>query len=347
MFALSMELFGAALPVADFPQLPGIRGLGISDSLDYAKLLHDKFSYSNTWYHREPRFDLTNLPDAECGRYDFVLCSEVLEHVAPPVDIAFRNLCRLLKPSGVAIITVPFSLDDATVEHFEDLHDWGLARLQDGFVLVNRVKDGGLEIHENLMFHGGPGSTLEVRLLSQRDLSQRILQGGFREVHFYGEDVSAWGIASAAWSLPFSARKERFSLPISCSADWLEQWGGLLDAMRSRQAEIFRLEKEVAVRTAWAKRLDGELESAAARITGLQNELESRTEWAQRIDAQLNERTEWALNLEKDVAHHVELAERMQKDNEELREKLEAASRELEELRHSRAVRMGKRLGLG
>src|SRR5687767_9940522 len=81
MYALSSELFGAVLPAEDFPRLPGIRGLGISDSMDYAETLSRKFEYTNTWYHREPHFDVTRISENEHGRYDFIICSEILEHV--------------------------------------------------------------------------------------------------------------------------------------------------------------------------------------------------------------------------------------------------------------------------
>jgi hypothetical protein len=41
-----------------FPVLKGIRGLGMSDSLDYAQTLAEKFDYPNTYYDREPKFDI-------------------------------------------------------------------------------------------------------------------------------------------------------------------------------------------------------------------------------------------------------------------------------------------------
>ena len=72
MQVLSEELFGTTIPVCDFPRLKGIRGIGISDSADYAGFLADRFDYRNTWYHRDPRFDIMNVPDSEWGRYDFV-----------------------------------------------------------------------------------------------------------------------------------------------------------------------------------------------------------------------------------------------------------------------------------
>jgi SAM-dependent methyltransferase len=44
------------------------------------------------------------IPDGEC---DYVLCTEVLEHVPEPKDF-LREIHRVLKPGGVLIMTVPF-----------------------------------------------------------------------------------------------------------------------------------------------------------------------------------------------------------------------------------------------
>jgi SAM-dependent methyltransferase len=43
----------------------------------------------------------------ETGPFDFILCSEVLEHVAD-WDRGFHNLATLLKPGGRALLTCPF-----------------------------------------------------------------------------------------------------------------------------------------------------------------------------------------------------------------------------------------------
>src|SRR5207302_4960988 len=79
--ALSLELFGLDLPITDFPRVKSLRGLGTSDG-QYAERLAAQFDYRNTYYDREPRFDITREPPAsELGAYDFVISSEVFEHV--------------------------------------------------------------------------------------------------------------------------------------------------------------------------------------------------------------------------------------------------------------------------
>ncbi len=56
-----------------------------------------------------------SLPDALCTEapYDFILCTEVLEHVAD-WSAAFSNLARLLAPGGRLLLTCP---------HFYPLHE--------------------------------------------------------------------------------------------------------------------------------------------------------------------------------------------------------------------------------
>jgi Skp family chaperone for outer membrane proteins len=280
----------------------------------------------------------------------------VLEHVAPPLDAAFRNLFHLLKPAGVLLVTVPYTLGESAAEHFPKLHDYGLARLKDGLVLVNRTPGGKLEVHENLVFHGGPGFALELRVLTERELRRQLRVAGFRDVRFYADDAAEWGIAHSGWSLPFSAHKEPFALPLSSAADWARQWQSALEAIRGQRAEISalqaavahvgRIEADLAARTEWGNRLDAEVARAAAKLEELEREVQTRTEWAQSLEKQLQERTEWALSLERDLAEHVRIAQSLQRELAEVREQLERANAELEELRHSRAVRVGRKLGL-
>ena len=103
---LSMELFGQSIFAAKFPKIKAIRGLGMTDKPGYAEILADKFDYTNTHYDREPRFDFTELHPQLSGAYDFILSADVLEHIAPPVERALEEVCRLLKPHGFLGVTV-------------------------------------------------------------------------------------------------------------------------------------------------------------------------------------------------------------------------------------------------
>ncbi len=222
---LALELFGVALPLPDFPRVRGLRGIGLSDSEVYTALLAERFDYRNTFYHREPRFDITNPPPEEFGQYDFVLSAEVFEHVPPPVEAALANAFRLLKPHGVLLMSVPYSLEATTTEHFPQLYEFGFGQIADKTVLLNRTRDGQLQLFDNLIFHGGPGVALEMRQFSETELKRSLIAAGFTGVRIYSEDHPSFGVIwSGACSLPIAARKGEFSTSFEATRDIMEEW---------------------------------------------------------------------------------------------------------------------------
>ena len=246
ILALSRALFGQDLKLRDFPRLTSVRGMGISDPEIYCKRLEKLFSYKNTFYHQEPRFDLVQPDEVEYGQYDFVICSEVLEHVPPPVDRAFNTLARLLKPVGVLILTAPYTFAGATVEHFADLHESGLAAINGKTVLVNRSADGRYEVFDQLAFHGGHGSTLEMRLFSEADLRTQLIGAGLNNVRFDSRGSQEFGVVySGLYSLPIIAAKGSFSLGTTAVAELAQQLATthkVLDMVReSRWVRLGRL----------------------------------------------------------------------------------------------------------
>ena len=213
VLVLSRALFGMDLQLCEFPRLKSLRGLGISDSDIYAERLAECFGYTNTFYHREPAFDLFRPDETEFGKYDFVICSDVLEHVPSPVERSFNSLARLLKPSGVLIVTAPYTLAEATIEHFPTIHEIGLTEINGRPVLVNRSRNGKYEVFDQLAFHGGTGSTLEMRVFSEADIRTKLTSVGFAKVRFEATGNQKFGVVFAeACSLPIIATKEPFSL---------------------------------------------------------------------------------------------------------------------------------------
>jgi SAM-dependent methyltransferase len=205
---LSTELFGRSMPISAFPVRPDIRGIGLSDWIGYAAQLPHKLNYSNTYYHQEPRLDITVIDPALEGTLDFLISTDVFEHVAPPVSICFENSYRLLKPNGVLILSVPYDLGPATREHFPELHDYQIVHQDDKPILIDVTADGRRQVFEDLVFHGGEGETLEMRYFSETGLLAELKKAGFQCIKIHHEPALAYGIY---WhdrqQLPITARK--------------------------------------------------------------------------------------------------------------------------------------------
>ncbi len=80
--------------------------------------------------------DKLDLPAAS---FDRVICTEVLEHCVAPGAI-LDAIARLLRPSGVAVITIP---NDPLILRLKD----AVRRTPAGWLLRGRVKWGGDEYH--------------------------------------------------------------------------------------------------------------------------------------------------------------------------------------------------------
>lgn len=190
---LSLELFDESLLLPDFPETEKT-GIGMSDPDRYSIPLAKKLSYTNTFYHKEPKLDIASIEPQMVNSADFVISSDVFEHVAPPVESAFRNLYRLLKPGGICIFSVPYEKEGITTEHFPELHEYRL--VQDGHktVLINKTKDGAEQVFDNLTFHGGKGSTLVMRHFSESSLIASLSEAGFADIKIHDSDMPEYGI---------------------------------------------------------------------------------------------------------------------------------------------------------
>jgi SAM-dependent methyltransferase len=200
-------VFDNDLRLDEIPVRKDIVGLGLSDTGCYAPRLAEKFDYTNTFFDCEPRLDIASPLASMAGRYDFLIASDVFEHVVPPVSKAFVNARRLLKPGGLLVFTVPFSLQPATVEHFPDLYDYRFSEEGGRWTLYNRTRDGRYQTFTDLIFHGGPGSTLEMRVFSRASLEHDFAKAGFKTIRVAEEPCFAHGIIwPEPWSVPILAR---------------------------------------------------------------------------------------------------------------------------------------------
>jgi SAM-dependent methyltransferase len=208
MYAVTAHFSPDEIILASMKPRKDIRGVGCSD-WGYVDLLAEKFRYVNTFYDESPKLDLCNVDWSRWkpGSIDFITCTDVLEHVEPPVNRAFENMYRLLKPGGVAIVTAPCSLEPANREHFPDLHKWRIDKVDGQRVLINRRPDGTVERYGNLCFHGGVGLTLEFRLFSRQGLIESIERAGFRAATIHEKPVAAHAILLNDYNFVLVAQK--------------------------------------------------------------------------------------------------------------------------------------------
>lgn len=193
IYALSISLFKRGLTISAFPDRPDLAGIGLSDSDIYANRLAKKLNYKNTFLHTDPYLDITDTRDTSFQQLDFLISSDVFEHVAPPVAKAFQNVRALLRTGGTFVFSVPYGLA-VTQEHFPNLNQFSIKQQDDRYVLTNKTRSGDTEIFHNLVFHGGPGSTLEMRVFGLESLYALFRENGFSKPTLIDRNVPEFGI---------------------------------------------------------------------------------------------------------------------------------------------------------
>jgi SAM-dependent methyltransferase len=190
----TLGLLGTGLPLTSLPVRKDLCGLGMSDAGGYTALLEERLDYVNTWYDREPRLDITAVPEALAERHDLVISSDVLEHVLAPVQRAFDGLARLLRPGGVLVLTVPSVPGASTVEHYPDAVDYAVST-EDGSTVVDLTRlDGSVHRAADPVFHGGSGATLEMRVFGLDAVLDHLRAAGFSGYRVLRDDVPRFGI---------------------------------------------------------------------------------------------------------------------------------------------------------
>ena len=224
------------MTLPEFPMLKSLRGLGISDKPEYSQKLENKFDYRNTFHDRPPQFDLMSPVGNEAAQYDFVIASDVLEHVPPPVETAFQNAYKLVKSGGVIIMSVPYSVEDtSTSEHFPELNSFSITTAGGRPVLVNRTAEGQVQTFENLVFHFAATPSLEMREFSEQGLKKLLAGAGFEEIRWHGDEYPPFGILwNEPWSLPFAIRKG----PPSFGSETIRELMGEFARAAKRDAQL-------------------------------------------------------------------------------------------------------------
>lgn len=267
--SLSTAFFGESLCLRDFPEAKQIKGIGLSDATLYADRFAEKLSYTNTFYHCEPQFNVKDLGYGIPSSLDFIIASEVFEHVTYPVQPAFDNLRRLLKPDGVIFFTTPWRPIGFTVEHFPELFDWTIVPFRDRHVLLNKTEAGNLQAFTDLRFHGGPGETLEMRVFAQSDLIRNFEAAGLVP-GVAADPVPKFGIVyPKPWSLPFIVTRVAPGDPVYSSPAVNQS------EVERLRGEITSLYQQFDSQTHWNQVLTQRLAEAEKQIAELSQERRS------------------------------------------------------------------------
>ena len=97
--------------------------------------------HDNALKHADAYYDGKTIPFPD-AHFDSMLCSEVLEHVFN-IDEILGELRRVVKPRGLALITIPFAWDQHEVPYdFARYTEWGIRHLLErhGFRIVAHEK---------------------------------------------------------------------------------------------------------------------------------------------------------------------------------------------------------------
>lgn len=187
--ALSTGLFNRSIDISDFPEDKSKRGIGMSDWQGYANILMSKFDYRNTFYDRAPLLDIMSNDCPSFTNLDFIISTDVLEHVLSPVSKAFQNIYAMLAQGGLFVFSVPYYTGVKTIEHFPSLNKFEIFNFINRKILVNETANGELEVFENLIFHGGEGSTLEMRVFAEADIFKMLEISGFHSIQIFDQPI--------------------------------------------------------------------------------------------------------------------------------------------------------------
>ncbi len=192
--ALSMALMKSSLPLSQFTPDRFIKGIGMSEWEVYAKVLQEKYDFTNTFFHQEPFLDITSESDwKNFENSDFLICTEVFEHVLQPLDIGFKNMRKMLKTGGHLIFSTPFTDAPATTEHFPGMVDFVTAQMGEEWLVVSKDAEDRYAVYdENIVFHGGPGTVLEMRIFGREELLGQLRDAGF-EVEVFSQPIPEIG----------------------------------------------------------------------------------------------------------------------------------------------------------
>jgi len=181
-------------PLHTLPPRREIRAVGISDHPACAAAFAEAFDYTNTFFHCDPLLDICDAAAAaRFGGCDLVVCSDVIEHTLRPPAVTIANLLAMLRPGGALVLSAPTFRIPATIEWYGGVTGFTIAREAEGFAVHWTDLRGQTLIDRRPIFHGGPGTVLEMRVIAADDLLDvaRRLAASVEVLAF----APAWGYA--------------------------------------------------------------------------------------------------------------------------------------------------------
>jgi len=153
-------------------------GIGVSDDVKLSSVLQAKFSYSNCFFDTFPFLDIRNVPMRARRSFEFVTCSDVLEHIDKGITKAFIGLRSLLHLNGFLVASVPVGKLEGHSEFYRDLSQF---EIRDDKVHWSNSK-GRNFVDSKPEFHGGRGQNLAFRQFSLNSFIDSLLSAGFTEI---------------------------------------------------------------------------------------------------------------------------------------------------------------------
>jgi hypothetical protein len=180
--------------------------VGLSDHIAVQEFVESlDVSYVNTFFDMDPQLDISNPSVNWYDFADILISSDVIEHVMWPISKAFDGHFKVMRPGGKLILTTPYFHQSSYIEKYP--HMTGYFVDEQANVFAHGEKYESLKL-DNPVFHGGPGNTLEMRILTPEIIREGLEVAGFKDVVFNEADVPEYGIIRSATSVgTITARK--------------------------------------------------------------------------------------------------------------------------------------------
>lgn len=248
------------------------------------------------------------------GNFDMVVGFELLEHLdSDHQPRLLSSVLQVLKPDGLFMVSSPEKNEYAEIHpagnefHRNEMTGPELKSfLSQYFKFVHLCGQRVLSL--SAMWPMQSGESSQLKFYPRKDLLKEIPSGEPFSQPLYL--IALCSNALSAHGADFESNSFYLDAGSSDPSKDFSKWALQLETTNSR------LEKLLDERTAWAMRLDSEVQRNRELVRDLQNTMEERTAWATDLDsrikahgeriailnAELEDRTKWALSLDSEIS---------------------------------------------